>query len=110
MQGIGECKGLEVNLLTLGGDFGAIEQYEHNPNVWFKDRVHTYYPRIGLSVSEGLVKMGEAAMPRAKIAEASSTRIEFTEASRNTITPIGTNRVKKSRMIRPPQKYRAPRG
>jgi hypothetical protein len=73
-----ECKGLEVDLPTLGGDFNAIEEYERNQNVWFKDHVKTYYPRIGLSVSGGLVKMGEAAMPNAVIANASSTRIEFT--------------------------------
>jgi hypothetical protein len=81
-----ECKGLEVDLPTLGGDFDAIEQFERNQNIWFKDHVKTYYPRIGLSVSDGLVKMGEAAMPNAVISNASSTRIEFTaDAKANTI-------------------------
>jgi hypothetical protein len=72
-----ECKGLEVDLASFVGDFDAIEQFERNQNIWFKDQVKTYYPRIGLSVSNGLVKMGETAMPQAKILDASSTRIEF---------------------------------
>ena len=83
-----ECKGLEADLPTLGGNFDAIEQFERDSNVWFKRNVHTYYPKIGISVAEGLVKMGEAAMPKAQIDNASSTRIEFTADPKTNAIPF----------------------
>ena len=47
-----------------------------------------YYPRIGLSVSKGLVKMGGVAMPYAQISDASSTRIEFDADKEANVIPF----------------------
>jgi hypothetical protein len=77
-----ECHGIEGKLGAIIGNFDRIEEYEQNKKngrrSYNDDDIKTYYPRVGIAVEGGMVKMGDVAMPKARIDNASATRIEFT--------------------------------
>jgi hypothetical protein len=91
-----ECHGIEGKLGALIGNFELIDEYEQykkdgHSYAWMKDEVKTYYPRVGLVVEGGMVKLGDIAMPKARIANASATRIEFVADKEPNVIPFSRN-------------------